>query len=91
MTPNELWNLTPREFNIKIEAYGKNEEKRTKELIVLAYYTAGFQREKKLKPLKDIINKMFKSAPAKKRIENTAELDNVARNKGIVLPGGIVE
>lgn len=52
----EFWNMTPYEFFILVEAYIENEEERSKELIIQAYYTEAFARMKKLPKLEKILN-----------------------------------
>lgn len=52
----EFWNMTPYEFFILVEAYTENEEERSKELIIQAYYTEAFARMKKLPKLDKILN-----------------------------------
>ena len=52
----EFWNMTPYEFFILVEAYIENEEERSKELIIQAYYTEAFARIRKLPKLEKILN-----------------------------------
>ncbi len=63
----EFWNMTPYEFFILVEAYTENEEERSKELIIQAYYTETFARMKKLPKIEKILNS------TKPRKKQTAE------------------
>ena len=63
---NEFWNMTPYEFFILVEAYTEDEEERSKELIIQAYYTEAFARMKKLPKLEKILNS---TKPKKKQTD----------------------
>lgn len=58
--------MTPYEFFILIEAYTENEEERSKELIIQAYYTETFRRMKKLPKLEKILKS---NKPKKKQTD----------------------
>lgn len=58
--------MTPYEFFVLVEAYTENEEERSKELIIQAYYTEAFARIKKLPKLEKILNS---TKPKKKQTD----------------------
>ncbi len=86
MSPLELWQLTPRELNILVENYLKREEEKTKELVSHAYYTAAFQRAKKLPKLKELLKKLKPKKVTANRTDDKEELKEIAKKKGLAGP-----
>lgn len=82
---SEFWNLTPYEFFILVEAYTENEEERSKELIIQAYYTEAFARMKKLPKLDKILN-----STKSKRKQTDEEMLRVVEELNRKLGGEII-
>lgn len=82
---NEFWNMTPYEFFILVEAYTENEEERSKELIIQAYYTEAFARMKKLPKL----DKILKSTKPKRK-QTDEEMLRVVEELNRKLGGEII-
>lgn len=56
MDIREFWELTPKEFFIKVQAYQKRLRYREKMEIQTAYLSAYWNRVKKMPKLKDILD-----------------------------------
>lgn len=82
---NEFWNMTPYEFFILVEAYTEDEEERSKELIIQAYYTESFARMKKLPKL----DKILKSTKPKRK-QTDEEMLRVVEELNRKLGGEII-
>lgn len=50
--------MTPKELNIRLQEFGNLKIEEMKTLIAQAYYTAAFQRSKKLSNLSNVLNKI---------------------------------
>jgi hypothetical protein len=69
-----------------VENYNKREEEKTKDLVTHAYYTAAFQRAKKLPKLKELLNKLKPKKADSNRSDNKEELKEIAKKKGLTGP-----
>jgi len=55
---SEFWNMTYSEFSIYVDAYKLNEKKELQKIIMQSWYTAVWQRSKKIEPLEDILENL---------------------------------
>lgn len=68
------------------ENYFKKEQERLELLITQAYYTAAFERNRKLPKLKEILNKLRTRKQPNKRSDNLDEIREIAKSKGLNIP-----
>lgn len=78
--------MTPHELNIKIKYYELRRDDKDKDIITLTWYSAYFNRIKKLEKLEDFIRKIKRKKPSPNRVKDDKELHEIAQNKGVKLP-----
>jgi hypothetical protein len=69
--------MTPKELNIRLEEYNNLKIEEMKTLITQAYYTAAFERSKKLPNLSNVLNKM--TLNQKREMTSEEMLENIKR------------
>lgn len=67
--------MTPFELSIYIKAFTEKEKERSKQIIIQAYYTEAFARQKKLPD----IDKLFKEDKPKKQQNSKAMLEEIKK------------
>ncbi|MBC8588097.1 hypothetical protein [Paratissierella segnis] len=89
---SEFWELTPYEFNLKVESYYNKKEENFKEKITLEYWNAMWtiqwlgKKSDRPKPLNEILDNLYK--------ENKVMTDKQMLNQVMALNrlfGGVVE
>lgn len=75
----EFWELTPYEFRLVVESYGKRKENELKEKVTLSYvnalWTIQWLDKKKPKPLKEVL----KDLEPKKKMTDKEMLDQIKK------------
>ncbi len=84
ISPEEFWRLTPFEFNLIAEGFVAREERKTSDLLYLAWHVEAFARAKKLPKLEILIKK--KAPKAQRKVLSKDELINIAKKKGLTGP-----
>lgn len=88
MKPDEYEKYTPHELNLMIQDYMEKQkadmETKTHLAIITAYYSATFQREKKLRPLKNILKKL---STKKQKQQSPEEIFEVVKSMNAALGG----
>lgn len=84
ISPDEFWRLTPFEFNLMAEGFVAREERKTSDLLYLAWHVEAFARAKKLPKLETLMKKRKPKAP--KKTYTKEELINIAKQKGLTGP-----
>jgi replication initiation and membrane attachment protein DnaB len=71
---DEFYNITPYELNIIIECYVDNQTNKYKDLITQAYFTAYFQRVKKMPKLEKLLNDVDRKLKKQQTAEEMFEV-----------------
>lgn len=65
---SEFWKMTMYELKFYIEDYAHKQKQKQRDIITLAYYTAGFSRAKKLPKFERVLKSINKGDKPKKKM-----------------------
>jgi len=84
LSPDEFWKLTPYEFNLMIDGFLAREERKTNDILYLAWHVEAFARAKRLPKLQSLLKK--RKPKSQNQTLTKEQLIIIAKKKGLAGP-----
>jgi hypothetical protein len=88
LKPHEFWDCTFEELDLMFEGYNKRREQELNDLLTVAWYSAAFERQKKLPKLESLLKKSKSQKQQQPKPMTYEEKIKLLENKGLALPKG---